>query len=404
MPGLIARAIPLRAEKMYNSCMVGNKYLIAAVVSGLCVLGFAYAQSTESVQKKFSHVNHFGKQGLGKIKDCTDCHRYDPQTRLFTRPDHEFCQTCHATEFQAKSPTKEFCKNCHAATFGAELKPLPDHKEGFIALKSFSHDKHLNTDGAVFSKFGRMLCDTCHDVDRPDGTAGMPGHAQCSLCHGESADKTVIKPLLSGQARMSDCITCHADARTEPTTRPARERSFQEDAFGAGVYAGDLIFSHKTHLTHTGEQSCQSCHKGVASDTEGKALHLPSMFSCAECHDDPERVPSTKAMKECATCHTNIRQGEKPAPGQHYGDDVHYGGSVQTKVQTKTVYCGWCHSKDEKVFPIQKSYIGSVAYYCGKPNKKKKKPKDFVSKPRVCVACHTSEGVDEDPPKLCPQD
>lgn len=335
---------------------------------------FSYAQQKP---KFFSHASHFGANGGGKINDCKDCHRYDPQSRNYDRPGHNPCVDCHATgtsggssikgDFTSRDASAPLCQNCHAGTGFQVRKDFPDPRKGVVALKNFSHKDHLDTGGKVFKKFGRVNCDNCHAL-KSTGEAAMPGHAECGQCHGDSAGADAVAPSVKSTATSKDCDGCHEDARKDETMRAVRAATPWKYSF-AGKYSPDVIFSHQKHLAHSDEQACKECHAGVEDAATLKQVYLPSMWDCGKCHDDAKKVKAANVMDNCSACHSVIKKNEKPANPQ-----LHYGSNHQAGAKQPNVYCGWCHSKDPNTFPIKQKYEGQ----------------------ELCKACHNEYGLPDD--------
>ena len=126
-------------------------------------------------------------------------------------------------------------------------------------------------------------------------------------------------------------------------------------------YIKDLAFSHKKHEAHDkAPQKCSECHK---RDTP--KFSLPSMTSCARCHNDPEIVPAARLLGNCSLCHETLQKSEAPKFPWHYGKQGH-----QVYSKQPVVYCAYCHDKNPAVYPIKERY----------------EPRES------CVGCHDSEG------------
>lgn len=126
-------------------------------------------------------------------------------------------------------------------------------------------------------------------------------------------------------------------------------------------YIKDLRFSHKAHEAHEGApKNCSGCHQ------QGR-FRRPLMSFCADCHADPAKVGGTALIFNCEHCHDEIRVDKEPVWPRHYGKRGH-----REYVEKPVVYCAYCHSKDQRVFPIQTSY---------------------QNKRDLCNGCHLSEGL-----------
>lgn len=326
------------------------------VLAAVLVPWFAEAEG-------FSHEEH-----LTRTKECSTCHVSTYGEVDFPRPRHEACKSCHKKEnfrdnFDATQKPNPICTVCHGDTW-AQVKVFPDRSRGVIALRKggFSHEGHLDQDGAVAKRAGKVSCSTCHPFDA-QGRAALPTHKECSLCHGDadpSRDPSV--PYLGTKSQTSDCLICHDDARKEKTVRPGPIGKWD----GQGSYVNDLLFDHNQHQSHPKAQSCSGCHQGVEESrfTADERRHLPTMQRCDECHGDQQIVSPSYRTESCGSCHQTIRYQKVPNAPAHYGYTSHQAGAKNDRL-----YCAYCHDKDPKVFAPKKEY------------------KD------ACASCHASEDV-----------
>jgi hypothetical protein len=322
------------------------------VVFVLCALGWSFLAQGQN----FSHAQH-----LKKTSECSSCHAVKGTEIEYTRPGHSACKSCHKSHnFDSADVSAGICKSCHGDS-SAQIKTFPDRSRGIIALRSggFSHQGHLDSDGSVSKKVGKITCGTCHSFDTT-GKASMPKHKECSLCHSES-NASAGMPIIGGRAATKDCNSCHDDAKKDKTVRPGPRGSWD----GLAFYSPDVDFDHVRHQ-NSSNQACNACHDGVqkSKETAAERRHLPSMYTCKDCHEDNSKVSAQYQMQNCVACHQEVRQSERPKPPYHYGSLDHQTGS-----KNERLYCAYCHNKKPEKFKPQPKYKDS------------------------CESCHASEGV-----------
>jgi Cytochrome c7 and related cytochrome c len=93
---------------------------------------------------------------------------------------------------------------------------------------------------------------------------------------------------------MTACQACHL-AGTAPRT-PRR------------LIVRDVGFDHARHTTDARGTpiACSGCHRDSTSDDRSGRIPQPPLATCISCHDDPDRVPVSKRMRVCETCHASI--------------------------------------------------------------------------------------------------
>lgn len=247
------------------------------------------APPAPSLEGRFPHVRH-------RQIACVECHALADV--LAGRPavpgedDHAPCDRarCHRAEFLA--PPGRFCRMCHTRVSAGdaqktEAAPFPP-REGARALAAeFSHAAHLDA-ATMEQKVGFHV--TCTDCHAREGEAlRWPDHAVCGRCHTPEAAPAGAPPL-------SQCSRCH----TERAHPPSRTRHF---------ITGDLVFHHAAHRQdrHGKGISCLECHPATARAARTGDPPSPSMSACVSCHDDSDRTPPGKRMRECQTCHTTLQ-------------------------------------------------------------------------------------------------
>ena len=127
-----------------------------------------------------------------------------------------------------------------------------------------------------------------------------PSHEACARCHAAEA-------ALPGSPTMRKCSGCH-----EPGQERRRRRSF---------ISGDLHFRHSNHRSdRQGTRiGCATCHSTTAqNDDTPTAGSTQQMQVCVSCHNDDTRVPTSKRMSRCETCHVTRSGGIRAlAPRSH---------------------------------------------------------------------------------------
>lgn len=233
--------------------------------------------------------------GAHRELGCTPCHDQvaatSGQVRMPGADDHAACDAagCHRAAFvTAPGP---LCRVCHVAVdpTGATPSPLRAYPatDGVRAEPSrFSHAVHLDRPAMEAAVGFNVACADCHEVDG----AGRPttaGHRACARCHADE----VGLPEAPAMSRCADCHVAGATART-----PRR------------LIVRDVRFDHGRHATDARGAAvrCSTCHLGGGADDADRRLPAPPLAACVACHDDPARVPTTKRMRICETCHTEI--------------------------------------------------------------------------------------------------
>ncbi len=249
---------------------------------------------------RFPHLLH-------RDVTCGDCHDVAAVAAGVARvpgsDDHAPCDRaqCHAVELTR--PPGPLCRVCHASVdvVGARpspLRPFPAD-DGLRALPSrFSHALHLD-DGRMERAVGfHVTCSDCHLADRT--VPGPTDHGPCARCHADEAG------LTRGPA-MSDCTGCHrgaTDAARTPRT----------------LIRGDLRFAHQDHVADArgARIGCTTCHVATATSPSSDRHPPPPIATCVACHDDSRRVPITRRMRTCETCHaTRAQSFGRLAPRSH---------------------------------------------------------------------------------------
>lgn len=308
--------------------------VVAGLLSCRADRGSKFPVLAETDEGRFPHEKH-------KSTRCVDCHALDSVLGgKLARPganNHAPCDRnqCHRQKFLQAPGT--FCAMCHdkvdvghqGATTPAAYPPT----RGPRSLASrFSHNVHLDY-GLMEQQVGfHVSCTDCHKL----GKAGMerPGHAVCSRCHAEES-----APANSPTLR--NCAGCH---QTRPT-KPTRLRT---------LIRGDLRFAHVRHRTDRRGKLilCTECHPNT-KEVATIATHVPPAIArCVACHDDTKRVPLTRRMRECATCHTTrtrsisaiAPRSHLPAPDRPADHTLAFRKDHATDAKRDSARCARCHT------------------------------------------------------------
>jgi hypothetical protein len=173
-------------------------------------------------------------------------------------------------------------------------------KEGTAQLK-FSHAFHVGEAG--------VACADCHAAKDSKLASDhlKAGHDQCSSCHEEQIANT--------------CGYCHVDPENiVPAPAPVRE----------------IVFSHAQHAAMEGV-ACETCHQGLdKADLAGPAA-MPSMETCATCHND------VRATNACEACHLKLTD---LIPSDHLVAGFEREHKRLTRVGGIDAQCSMCHRQD----------------------------------------------------------
>ena len=104
------------------------------------------------------------------------------------------------------------------------------------------------------------------------------------------------------------CLTDYAPLRFSPAGTVSHQ-------------SGNLIFSHRFHLTRT-KASCQDCHAKIRDSTLAMDSNLPVEKDCRKCHN------GMQARSECSVCHRHpekVLRQEIPARSLRFNHQLHLG-------------------------------------------------------------------------------
>ena len=263
---------------------------------------------------RFDHGQH-----PDHLKNCNSCHRLQAKDQWAQKVRvgragglHRACTSCHLEEWTRFRPAKglSFCRTCHVGLAPRRLRfrkvaypPYRTGQDSRFFLPAFDHGQHARTG---------TPCSQCHGTQ---SSLQKPGHAACSVCHGER--------VLPG---MASCEGCHR-------LGTAKERAVDS------VFAVDVAFSHPSHARHANLAGCQDCHDNVQTPA-GEPIPMPAKNACERCHDG---TAAFSVLGNCLQCHagkTDVqRPVQRPKNPSAYGhaDHAAYGGPSA---------CEACHASD----------------------------------------------------------
>ena len=137
----------------------------------------------------FPHTVHVADNGI----QCEFCHRNVTKGEAATVPAVEQCLFCHKNiEGATASAQAEISKvrtsfETNQPINWERVHRLPDHVR-------FVHEAHI-----------RFLT----EADISSRTSAEKVQAACSICHGDIASSTVVKPKRFQSLKMGTCLDCH---------------------------------------------------------------------------------------------------------------------------------------------------------------------------------------------------
>ena len=293
----------------------------------------ATPQTTESDNARFPHASH------GEIR-CVECHPVaDVVAGRPARPgaaDHAPCdrEKCHRADFLG--PPTPLCSICHDQVDplggGTTRAAYPPERGRRALAAEFDHKKHLDFSAMEKAVGFHVSCSDCHQADAAG--AELPGHQACARCHAAEAAPEGAPP-------MTRCGGCHV----ERPRQPSRRRQ---------LIAGDLRFRHSDH--HSDRRGdlirCVECHVDTAEQSETGAHPAPPIAACVRCHDDSDRVPPTRRMRVCETCHATRQQrlgslaprSHLPATERPIDHTLAFRRDHEEEAQRDAARCARCHT------------------------------------------------------------
>jgi len=271
----------------------------------------------------------------GGGKACGDCHQmdlYPEHQRNSSSSQASGCGACHPTPRASVGAWQKTCAEggCHAA--GSATDPHANEASAHTPLSG----------GAAVECLG------CHDdgdlaaIHSAAVSTADASKTSCLVCHSTDAVPST-----------KDCTTCHFTFGDHPQSDHAAPAS--------GTCAG------------TG------CH----STTDSASNHT----SCAQCHDNPGRVPVLPSTADCANCHV---VESKPHHGAHWanpllvdGSGPHYAYGQGSAGGTPSSDCTGCHTSN-----VISEHLGDVDATTGIVTREPRYSDAGVA--LTCATCHAS--------------
>ena len=153
----------------------------------------------------FPHTVHAGSPESGGMGiQCEFCHRNVTRGAAATVPAVEQCLFCHKEiDGQTATARAEIAKVRQSFKDDAPIDwervhRLPDHVR-------FIHEAHIRFFTDPDPQITRRLIDG-ERTNRP-----LTVQQTCSICHGDVASMTVVKPKRFQSLKMGTCLDCHRD-------------------------------------------------------------------------------------------------------------------------------------------------------------------------------------------------
>lgn len=342
-------------------------------------------------QDESPHGDQFGARG------CADCH---DEGVWETPPNFEHagtafpleglhvevdCVGCHGTGSEAVYRPLEFgsCNDCHDDPHAGVMSGTCASchgTAGWTLISSGNMERNFDHSATGFPLGGAHAaaeCRACHVPGRPPRTALLamtylagtqgstyprPRFDTCRACHVDQ------HPAPPGEARWTDCTSCHSEVRWAPS--PYNLARHAESAF-------PLTGAHMV-------TPCVVCHQDPDLGHDSFTLSLPGQ-SCVDCHDADDPHEDLYEGKACADCHvTDAWQDatfdhavvlDRPDPEActtcHSTDDPHEG-------QFDDRGCEACHATES--FAIELFDHNATSF-----------PLDGAHDDAACVSCHVTE-------------
>ena len=330
--------------------------------------------------KGFDHkTTGFPLEGQHASRPCASCHKAGPNGPKWA-PLPMACKACHTDVH--KGGFGDRCGACHsAARWKPTTRAIADHKldmhgghAGLPCAKCHEAGAHLAT---------TSRCDDCHK----QGHGGTK--APCATCHNTTDwhqatfTHDFCSCILPGKHQTAQCLQCHPKFRFTPTPFECaachlKDRK-HEDLGACAQCHSALSWKTKTfdhNKAHAGyapwrldghhlEVGCENCHKqkgqfrGAPRACEGchKVPKHGDFGACAKCHvtagfdkprfsHDKTRFPLDGGHKAvaCETCHARFKPGAfTPGPNAcaTCHTDVHDGQFARS---SKPRGCADCHT------------------------------------------------------------
>ncbi len=174
------------------------------------------------------------------------------------------------------------------------------------ATFAFVHRVHVVDEG--------LECINCHEDGEVEDDPGMPGPGLCTFCH--------------------DTIDEDKSAERHVASLFDEEERFR--AAHVSRLADEVVFSHLRHVAAGVE--CGACHAGIEESGRVTAALAVDMARCTDCHAERDQPA------ECATCHSVIDEGWKPATHERDWERAH-GRAFRARGPEPTDGCFLCHTE-----------------------------------------------------------
>ena len=305
--------------------------------------------SAAQQRDRFSHAT-----AAHKRLDCASCHKVPTSNWVAARgfpdvaqfPGHAACASCHRQDFFIGNKPV-FCAGCHtsASPRSAPLFPFPVRSRSHEFATIFPHSVHQ--DVIASNQEPPTQVAVAHFVNAsfrklPDDP---PRFNNCAICHQTATTLPKFAPRLpAGQTPVPDnfapvarffkampsghasCFECHYQG-TQPTATNCAgcHRLTQPYSPSSVVKRYSLKFDHsavneKGDLVHT--RDCMTCHVRISGNADLRTLK------------DAD-VP----IMTCTACHANDLTKE-----------------LNSRVETKTFQCSYCHTAPVGVLPVPVSH------------------------------------------------
>lgn len=320
------------------------------------LLPFPRHKNERPIVSEFSHAMHVDPHAridarTGFRADCSFCHQFKGDGMFASFGNHEVCAGCHSRVgmkplLSAKSTTAD-CRGCHQPEEIENPGPATVHRAlaSYVVSGKYENIKFSHAEHFKYREAYHLDCTTCHYAV-PASTnlknLMLPKMADCVSCHDTSKN-------IAAQYRMSECQTCHTDARSAVVTTAFTE-----------VHSPVVKPASHTEAfrTHHAEQA--------------SAPGAP----CFVCHSSVS--PSAAGQSQCTQCHQMMMPASHTA---RWKDDIHgkYAALDRTVCATchQTDFCSRCHNETPRShFPLAQFKAGGHAQLA-------------MLNERSCFTCHT---------------
>lgn len=261
---------------------------------------------------------------LGLSDECAACHRDEHVGQLPT-----LCEECHTLE--GWEPASKFshdrasykltgkhetvaCAACHKKTYGTTVQYV---RFEFGDCSACHADPHRGT----FSQ----PCQSCHTTAGwNEGRAQSFDHAstkfplrgkhaavRCEQCHKGLGKKGKNIPGAFEIVRFDQCSDCHSDAHAGQFAKRRDggkcESCHNQDAFVPSRYSVENHTNSRFKLSGAhAATACTACHKaGLVQAKSSRRFVWAEELRCATCHSDIHNGEfNTPPKKACEACHT----------------------------------------------------------------------------------------------------